>query len=93
MGWLGNPYDVETFGRDKCIEMYAKAFISKIEHDASFKAAVHALDVERVYCWCKLNEACHGDFIVAYLEEYAGPFRELKELRRRFSIGAVLRSK
>ena len=68
-GWLGNPFESAIFGLDACIEMYAKAFISKIEADAAFRTAVHALDVDRVLCWCKLHKACHGDFVIAYLEE------------------------
>ena len=67
-GWLGNPFDEKIFGRDECIEMYAKAFISKIQADLEFAAAIHDLDVERVLCWCSLKENCHGDFIVAYLD-------------------------
>ena len=69
-GWLGNPYDSKIFGLDECIEMYAKAFISKIQADPEFRNAIHALDVDRVLCWCRLNKNCHGDFIMAYLEEY-----------------------
>jgi hypothetical protein len=68
-GWFGNPFESKIFGLDQCIEMYAKAFISKIQADPEFAAAVAALDVDNVYCWCKLDKNCHGDFIVAYLEE------------------------
>ena len=68
-GWLGNPFEAKLFGLDQCIEMYAKAFISKIQLDPEFAAAVAALDVDNVYCWCPLDKNCHGDFIVTYLEE------------------------
>jgi hypothetical protein len=68
-GWLGNPYDEGIFGLDACIEMYAKAFISKMQADPEFAARIRSLDVDRVLCWCQLDKNCHGDFIVAYLEE------------------------
>ena len=68
-GWLGNPFDSKIFGLDECIEMYAKAFISKVQADLEFAAAIRDLNVERVLCWCQLNKNCHGDFVVAYLEE------------------------
>lgn len=68
-GWLGNPYPSTIFGLDQCIEMYAKAFISRLQADPEFKAAVDALDVDRVLCWCHPDKPCHGDVIVAYLTE------------------------
>jgi hypothetical protein len=68
-GWLGNPFDSVIFGLDRCIEMYAKAFISKMQADPEFAARIQSLDVDRVFCWCRLDKNCHGDFIVAYLEE------------------------
>ena len=68
-GWLGNPFDEKVYGLDRCIQMFAQAFVYKLEHDPAFKAAVDALDVDRVLCWCPINNPCHGDSIVAYLEE------------------------
>lgn len=68
-GWLGNPFDAAIFGLDQCIEMFAKAFVSKLQADPKFKAAIDALKVNRVLCWCKPDRPCHGDAIVAYLTE------------------------
>lgn len=68
-GWLGNPFDEVIFGLDQCIEMFAKAFVSHLQADPEFKAAVDALEVDRVLCWCRLDRPCHGDIIVAYLTE------------------------
>lgn len=68
-GCFGNPYPVEKYGREKCIEMYREYFYKKIEEDSAFKEAVLSLRGKTLGCFCK-PLSCHGDIIKEWLDKY-----------------------
>lgn len=67
-GWLGNPYSAEKYGRERCIVLFRGDFYNRLEDDREFREAVEELRGETLGCYCK-PKACHGDVIVAYLNE------------------------
>lgn len=67
-GWIGNPYPESEYGRERCIELFREDFYTRLEADAEFREAVQNLRGEILACYCK-PKACHGDVIVAYLNE------------------------
>ncbi len=57
-----NPYVIGVHGtREECIAQYR----ALLETDHVLRAAVRALRGKDVACWCRLEEACHGDVILA----------------------------
>jgi hypothetical protein len=68
VGCFGNPFAVEKYGREKCIEMYRDYFYKKIEDDPAFKEAVLTLKGKRLGCFCK-PQKCHGDVIKEWLDK------------------------
>lgn len=68
-GCFGNPFPVEKYGREKCIEMYREYFYNKIDSDPQFKQAVLSLQGKTLGCFCK-PLACHGDVIKEYLDTH-----------------------
>jgi len=69
-GWLGNPYTLENYSREKSIEKFKEAFLDKIEHNERFRKAVLGLKGKTLGCWCKPKD-CHGDVIKNWIEEHA----------------------
>lgn len=67
-GWLGNPYVVEDYGRQKSIEKFRDAFLDKLEHNERFRKSVLELEGKTLGCWCK-PQSCHGDVIKEWIEE------------------------
>jgi hypothetical protein len=65
---FGNPFDVKTHGRKKCLVMFEEYFKHKIANVSSFKSAVHELKGKTLGCFCK-PAGCHGDIIKRYLDE------------------------
>jgi hypothetical protein len=60
---LGNPYRVAEYGRDEAVQRYAKDFWSKTEADRHAIVA-QVRQARYVGCWCRLDERCHGDFLI-----------------------------
>lgn len=71
-GWLGNPYTLEDYSREKSIESFRRDFHLRIQQDSDFRKAVEKLRGKTLGCWCRSVDedkpACHGDVIVRYLE-------------------------
>ena len=74
-GWLGNPYDEKIYGLERCIAMFAEAFIAKLESDATFKAVLDEIKLahrrgERLtlVCWCQPGSPCHTQVIACWLD-------------------------
>lgn len=65
----GNPYTVEHYGRDKCIEMYEVLIRRKLEQDPTLVTKLMALQGKVLGCYCK-PQKCHGDVLVQLIEEY-----------------------
>ena len=68
-GYFGNPFVVVRDGtRQEVIERYLEYFLAKIERDSEFRSRVEDLRGKTLGCFCK-PEACHGDVIVAWLDQ------------------------
>lgn len=67
-GCFGNPFPVKTYGREKCIEKYRVYFLRRVESDPAFREAALALKGKRLGCFCKPDNACHGDVIKEWLD-------------------------
>lgn len=80
-GWLGNPAVMEANvkpihreqgdivivpDREAAVAFFERVFKQHIAVDIEFREAVHALEGDRLGCWCK-PKACHGDVIARYL--------------------------
>lgn len=66
-GWIGNPYTVVDYGRDRAVDLFERDFYNRIESDDEFREAVEELEGETLGCHCK-PKSCHGDVIKNYLE-------------------------
>lgn len=66
-GCFGNPFFVDVYGREECIDRYSVYFYHKIETEPEFKKAVLSLKGKKLGCFCK-PLACHGDVIKEYLD-------------------------
>lgn len=58
----GNPFTVEQYGRDECINKYKEYILSNPE----LLADLHELEGKTLGCFCK-PKACHGDILVKLL--------------------------
>lgn len=58
----GNPFTVEQYGRDECINKYKEYILSNPE----LLADLHELEGKTLGCFCK-PKACHGDVLVELL--------------------------
>jgi len=67
-GCFSNPYFVEKYGREECIELYKEYFYKRVEEDLVFREAVLSLRGKTLGCFCK-PLACHGDIILEWLEK------------------------
>ena len=66
---FGNPFYIGKDGnREEVIEKYEQYFYKRIDQDRKFRWAVAALKGLTLACWCT-PLPCHGDIIIAYLEE------------------------
>lgn len=65
-GWLGNPYPLPKFSRDKSVELFERDFNRRIEQDPKFVAELNKHKGKRLGCFCKPLK-CHGDVIAAFL--------------------------
>lgn len=79
-GWLGNPYTVEEYGRERCLELFEKHFARKLLIDKSFCRAILTMLGNRLGCWCRRfdedSPACHGDIIVEYARAFMNSYKE-----------------
>lgn len=69
---FGNPYQIADDGgdytREESIDAYRGWFRAKVASDDDFRDAVEDLRGQTLACWCT-PKACHGDVILAYLDE------------------------
>lgn len=66
----GNPFTVEQYGREKCIEMYEEALRKAIAEHPIIIEKLMALKGKRLGCFCK-PKACHGDVLIKLIEEFS----------------------
>lgn len=67
-GWLGNPYTLDEYNREKSIELFEKDFKKKLKKDESFKSEILKLEDKVVACWCK-PKSCHLEVIKRFIEQ------------------------
>lgn len=74
-GWLGNPHPIgfcticnKKHSREECIQAFRDDFHQKLESDTVFRESVSTLRGKVLGCYCK-PKACHGDIIVAWLDQ------------------------
>lgn len=72
-GWLGNPYTVDKYGREQCIDLFGVAFQEKLNENREFAEAVLELQGKTLGCWCqRLDDdepACHAQVIARTLDD------------------------
>jgi len=67
-GIYGNPYSIGRDGtRSEVITKFKKYFDKRIHDDIYFLQAVGELRGKRIGCCCSLDEDCHGDIYVEFL--------------------------
>jgi hypothetical protein len=59
-----NPFSVERFGRDVCLEMYERY----VRENPHLWDALETLDGKELGCWCH-PEKCHGDVLLRLRDE------------------------
>ena len=62
----GNPYTVDEYGRQLAVDNYRRELLGK--------KLIGALDLselkgKNLACWCKLDESCHADVLLAMANE------------------------
>lgn len=74
-GWLGNPYSVDSHGREECIGLFRSVFEERLQDDPEFRAAVRDLAGQTLGCWCQgVDEdepACHAEIIASHADRLA----------------------
>lgn len=68
-GWLGNPFPVDDFSREKAVALYEKMLRKKLENHGEFRQKFDELIGKKLGKRCEDNELCHGDIIIKILEE------------------------
>lgn len=66
----GNPFTVQEFGRDRCIEMYQEYITRRLEQEPALVTQLLALKGKRLGCFCK-PQRCHGDVLLDLIEKYS----------------------
>lgn len=67
IGYFGNPFTLELYGREECLRLYRLYFQMRIQNDAIFRANIESLRGKILGCFCK-PLPCHGDIIKEYLD-------------------------
>jgi hypothetical protein len=64
--YWGNPYTVEEHGREQAIALYRRDVeaLDPMEREAWLAPLRKA---SGLMCWCRLDEACHADVLIEYL--------------------------
>jgi len=68
--YWGNPYEIKFYGRARAMAMfrYDVEALSDTEREAWLAPLSTA---SALMCWCRLNESCHADVLLEYLEKSA----------------------
>ena len=64
---FSNPYSVAKYGREGCLYMYRDWLVRLLENNTEAYERFRTLRGKTLGCWCKKDEACHGDVIVELL--------------------------
>lgn len=66
----GNPYTVQAYGRELCIQMYEQYIRLRLHQEPDLYLQLLALKGKRLGCFCK-PKACHGDILIKLIQEYS----------------------
>lgn len=58
----GNPYHMETHGRERAISLYEASL--KRRFGVALNQELEALRGKNLACWCPLDLACHADVLL-----------------------------
>lgn len=64
----GNPFTVEKYGREGCIDKYEHYIRDKLRNNPELWQELQKLEGKILGCFCK-PKRCHGDILVKILEE------------------------
>lgn len=64
----GNPFTVEQYGRDGCIDKYEHYIRDKLQNNPELWQELQKLEGKVLGCFCK-PKRCHGDILIKILEE------------------------
>lgn len=64
----GNPFTVEKYGRNGCIDKYENYIRDKLRNNPEMWQELQKLEGKVLGCFCK-PKRCHGDILVKILEE------------------------
>jgi len=59
-----NPYPVEPNGRDRAVALYRE----HVQNSPGLLSRLEELRGKTLGCWCKPDEACHGDVLIKLLK-------------------------
>lgn len=75
-GWLGNPFALEQYSRERSIALFREAFEGKLGRDDAFREAVRELSGKTLGCWCQQVDedepACHAEVVAEWADRLAG---------------------
>lgn len=60
----GNPFKVEFWGLEKCLEKYEEWLKARLEENPEFLEPLRGKDL---VCFCPLDQPCHADIIEKFL--------------------------
>lgn len=60
-----NPFNVNKYGRDKCLELYREY----ITNNEELLSQLGELEGKTIFCWCSPIYKCHGDILVELIED------------------------
>jgi len=66
----GNPFGVNEYGRERCIELYRAYIERQLEEDPNLVQELLKLKDKRLGCSCK-PRACHGDVLLDLIQKYS----------------------
>lgn len=64
---FGNPFNIEKYGRKLSVDYYRSFLEDLVSCRPEFYDEL--LDAEKIGCFCSLDEECHADVIIKYLEQ------------------------
>ena len=59
-----NPYSIDKYGRDGCIELYKKY----ITNNKDLIKDLTELEGKTLGCWCSNKEKCHGNILMDLID-------------------------
>jgi len=61
-----NPFKVDDYGREQAVGLYREWLVEKLDRDPQF---LDLLKDKNLGCYCELDELCHCDVLLEFLEK------------------------